>query len=360
MEKKSRQALGVVDNDTGILSPQKEKAGQSGKTVLVVNPNSGGGRTGRTWEELYVEMKKALGPDTEVEFTKKAGDGTIITRDLLRRGVDRIIPVGGDGTINEVANGFFEERVGINRKRGRKGDGHPDSLVLKPINPDAVMGVVPGGTRNVLVRSLGLKGSLVECCANFTRGTRTKIDVIAASATNPETLEMNPARVYLNAAEMGVAGEIIHRSKRVRNAVKSRLVSTVTAILATVPSYESNLCELEIDSGREKVLTKMTLGVVANGKFLGGGFMAAPIADVSDGLFDMVVLKDSGSLKMIDELAKIKSGDYRNEGDIIYAQGKSLMVKSKERQVTVTIDGEPIGILPALFRVQEKALTVML
>lgn len=88
--------------------------------------------------------------------------------------------------------------------------------------------------------------------------------------------------------------------------------------------------------------------------------MAAPDADVSDGLLDLVVLKNSGSFKMLDELASIKSGNHMNDDNIAYTQARKVAIKSKERDVTITIDGEPIGILPAMFQVLPKALTVVM
>jgi len=136
------------------------------------------------------------------------------------------------------------------------------------------------------------------------------------------------------------------------------MVSTVAAIVATVPSYESNLCELFVD-GRKKVMN-MTMGVVANGKFLGGGFMAAPEAEVNDGLLDFVVIKDSGSIKMLDELVSVRSGSYDTEDNILYSKARKVLMASKERQVSVTIDGEPIGVLPATFQVLPKALQVVM
>lgn len=58
----------------------------------------------------------------------------------------------------------------------------------------------------------------------------------------------------------------------------------------------NHVCELSVDEGRKKILTKMTMGVVANGRFLGGGFMPALKADISDGLLDIVILKNSGEI----------------------------------------------------------------
>jgi diacylglycerol kinase (ATP) len=165
-------------------------------------------------------------------------------------------------------------------------------------------------------------------------------------------------RIFLNAAELGVAAEIIDRSKKVRNKVKNRLVSTVTSLAVTLPYYESNLCEISVDNGRENIITKMTMCIIANGKYLGGGFRAAPRASVSDGLLDIVILKDSGSLKMLDDFINIKDGDYANEPDILYRQARKVSIKSRERDVTVAFDGEPIGILPATFKVLKRALNI--
>lgn len=314
-------------------------------TALIVNPNSCSGLTGRNWDELYAKIEKVFGSRVRVAFSKKQGNGTALARDMLRRGFGKVVAIGGDGTINEVANGFFEESSGARDSK------------LRQINPDAIMGIVPCGTRNVLAKSLGLPEGVIESCQNFVGGAPAKMDVIAVSATDPSDGTRMPQRIFLNAAEMGVGAEIIDRSKKVRSRVKSRLVSTVAAIISTVPAYESNFCDLFID-GRKKSIN-MTMGVVANGKFLGGGFMAAPEASVSDGLLDLLILKDSGSLKMLDELVNIKTGNYAGEDNILYAKAKKVLIKSKERKVTVTIDGEPVGILPAAFQMLPKALTVV-
>lgn len=324
-------------------------------TVLVVNPNSSSGLTGKGWSELYSQIKEALGVGVKVALTKKPGDGSVLTRKFLKQGFKKVVAIGGDGTLNEVANGFFEDPVGIHSNKIDTVSGYPP---LKPINPDAIMGVIPAGTRNVLAKSLGLPEGINNCCKAFHLGKSGKLDVILATVTSSEDPSSTMRRICLNAAEMGIAGEIIERSKKVREVVNSRIVSTITSIAATLPTYQSNECEISIDNEGEKFAVKMTMAVVANGQFLGGGFKAAPHADMSDGLLDLVILKDSGSLKMIDELINMKDGDYKEEDNIIYKQVKKVIITSKERDVTVTVDGEPIGVLPATFEVIPHALTV--
>src|SRR5215217_4138555 len=132
-------------------------------TILVVNPNSSIGLTGKGWNDLYPEIKEPLGTSVEVALTKKPGDGTILARQFLKQGFKKVVAIGGDGTLNEVANGFFEEPVGIHSNKINGGP-PPKFPPLRPINPDAIMGVVPAGTRNVLAKSLGLPEGIANCC----------------------------------------------------------------------------------------------------------------------------------------------------------------------------------------------------
>jgi diacylglycerol kinase (ATP) len=347
------------------MSQQKKQT--KTETVLIVNPNSCGGSTGKNWENLYDQIKKIFGENPEVAFSQKSGDGTTLTRDFLSKGFKKIVALGGDGTINEVANGFFEEILGDNNSKSSNDKIRSEWPILKPVSPEAMMGIVPSGSRNVLAKSLDLPNGIVECCQRFVNGKPRKMDVIAALVT----IQADPAkdtkdhpksisRVFLNAAEIGVGAEIIDRSKKIRNKVKSRFISTISSVIATLPAYESNMCEVSIDDGRQSLLSKMTMGVVANGKYLGGGFTAAPRANISDGLLDITILKNSGSFKMLEGFINMKGEeDYTQENnDIFYDQAKKISIKSKERNITVTIDGEPIGILPATFQVYQNALTV--
>ena len=365
-------------NTTSIGLKKKKTAKKNSTTALVVNPTSSGGATGKDWDTQFTKIKESFGENPIIVFTKKSGDGTSLTRDFLNKGFKKIVAIGGDGTINEVANGFFiqlekqrRRSIGNNNAYDLSNNKSQDKLqfpkspVLKPISPEATMGLLPSGTRNVLAKSLDFPEDIVQCCSNLVVGKSKNIDVISAtvsSAIGAESSDKSSkpiTRIFLNAAELGVAAEIIDRSKKVRNKVKNRLMSTITSLAVTVPYYESNLCEFSIDDGKENILTKMTMCIIANGRYLGGGLMAAPKASVSDGLFDIVILKDSGGLKMLDYFVDIKDGDHADNPDILYRQARKVSIKSKESDVTVAIDGEPIGVLPATFEVQSPLAIIM-
>ena len=95
------------------------------KPYFVVNPRSANGATGRRWLELDAQVSRVVGPHG-LGFTAGPLDAVRLTREALRSGYDCVVAVGGDGTLNEVVNGFFEEgRLrGAGREPRRPAAGH--------------------------------------------------------------------------------------------------------------------------------------------------------------------------------------------------------------------------------------------
>jgi diacylglycerol kinase family enzyme len=98
------------------LGPKKIQTTESklNDLILILNPNSQGGATGKNWNETYDKIRTFLPNRHRIIFTKKANDGTLIARKFLRAGYKNIVAVGGDGTLNEIANGFFHMKSKIN------------------------------------------------------------------------------------------------------------------------------------------------------------------------------------------------------------------------------------------------------
>ena len=308
-------------------------------SVIIINPKSQGGATENN--TVLNKILNKLFHKSKIIYTKKHGDATRLTRYYLKRGYKEVVAVGGDGTINEVANGFFEYDEGSNN--------------VKYINPKAIFSFIPSGTRNVFANSLNLPMDLEEYIKKKDELKPKKIDVISAQYTIPGTKKFSKPRLCFNAVEIGAGAEIIERSKLVRNKVNNRLLSTITGIISTLPAYESNLCEIIID---DKITIKLniTMCIISNGKYLGGSFKVAPQAQIDDGFLDIIIVKNSGSFKMLKELISMKSGVYYEKRNILYFRAKKIYLESKEREVSLSLDGEPIGALPASFQVLQKKL----
>jgi len=184
-----------------------------------------------------------------------------------------------------------------------------------------------------------------------------KIDIISVFSNNSKP--GNKMRICLNAAEIGIGAEIIDRSKIVREKINSRIVSTALGIISTLPSYQSNKCEIILDKGKKKINANMTMAIVANGVYLAGGFRPACNAKINDGLLDLVIVNDSGSFKFLNSLIDIKMEDHVNKENIIYEQAKTISIRSLDKEVTVSVDGEPLDSLPVSFYIHKRILNVL-
>ena len=93
----------------------------------------------------------------------------------------------------------------------------------------------------------------------------------------------NRLQVCFNAVEIGLAAEIIDKSKTVREKINNRILSTTVGIISTLPSYQSNRFKIILDRGKKIINTNLIMGIVANGVYLAGGFRPAYNSRMNDG-----------------------------------------------------------------------------
>ena len=320
-------------------------------TLIIINPKASSGKYENDIDGFCNALRNQLGKNITIKITKKAGDATRFTRKYIKKNYTKIIAIGGDGTLNEVANGFFEPPPKYITTSEKLHD-----LIL--ISSKVVLYIIPGGTRNILAKSLYIPTDPIEICNNLKMLKPRKIDIISVVSQNSR--KKLQIRICLNAAEIGIGAEIIDRAKIIRDKINSRIVSTALGIISTLPSYQSNQCEIVLDNGRKKIKTNMTMAIVANGSYIAGGFQPAYNAKITDGFLDLVIVNDSGSLKFLTSLIDIKRENHSDKTNLIYEQAKNITMVSLDREVTVTSDGEPIGILPASFRIHKHILNIMI
>ena len=317
--------------------------GRSFKTKVIVNPVAGSGRAGRQWPAL----KRALEDTAEapllgdVAHTQRPHAATRLTREALRSGCDRILAVGGDGTLGEVVSGFWEED-------GRR------------INPDAVLTPVACGTAGDFARTVGdHTGPLSE------RRVRT-VDVGRVSYTTAEG--ETRTRHFLNVASFGMGGAVTRRVHQSR--LPSWLGGQVTFFLTIAQVFLSYRCRrvaLHID-GEDVGTYRVYAVAVANGRYFGGGLEVAPRAAPDDGLLDVVVIGNVSRLRFLQYMRHLYVGTHRTLPQVHTFRGKCIRARPlpdgdgasglHEAQGSLEADGEPLGGLPATFEVLPRALQV--
>jgi diacylglycerol kinase (ATP) len=300
------------------------------KALAVVNPNSSNGSTGKQWPRIREEIAKHV-EKFEYVFTEHRGHATDLARHGIKEGYEMIIAVGGDGTNNEVINGFFEN----------------DS----PVNPEAVFSHITRGTGGDLRKTTGVPKKLVGAAAVLAGDATRRIDCGRMTLLDHSGTEV--VRYFLNIASFGIGGKIddkVNKTTKAFGGFASFAWSSITSIF----TYENQVIHLKID-GEDLGKQRLFNTVIANGRFFGGGMMVAPDASMDDGLFDIIVLGDLNRFEVLTQMIKIYNGGHVGHPKVKYVNGKVLEATSDET-VLLDVDGEQPGSLPATFTIVPGAV----
>lgn len=304
------------------------------KTVFVVNPHSGNGTTGKEWPKICKLARDLLGP-FENCLTNGPGDATRMTRELILAGADRIICVGGDGTLNEVVNGFFDERG--------------------PLNRNAVLGFLPNGTGCDFRRTMPIPAGLKPSIETIREGYIHPIDLGFIRFTDHEG--RHRTRYFHNIASFGMGGEVDETVNRMSKAL-GPFASFIWATLTTLFSYEKKRIRLRVDDGPERSVEILNIAV-ANGRYHGGGMLVAPDALTDDGLFHVTVIGAMSIPLALWNLSKLYTGGIGKISQVSIQTGKRVTAASEQR-VLLDIDGEQPGTLPAELSILPRALNMIM
>lgn len=315
--------------------------GGSMRVRAIVNPSSSGGRLGRAWPEVHAKLQAAIG-EVEVALTDGPMAATRLTRAALADGVDLVIAVGGDGTNNEVVNGFFAPPR----------PGEPDVR----LRPEAALSVLMLGTGGDFRKSFGAgpdaDAQVRQIAAGRTRPLDVgRLDYVADSGA--------PAsRYFINICSFGVSGVV---DREVARAKASRLLGGKAAyFVASVTGmikYRPQPVELVIDGGAPATYTINT-AAVCNGRYFGGGMHVAPMADPGDGGFEVIVMRDLGLWDLLKDPSAIYRGEHLKNPKIFHVPARRVEARpvAGAREVLLDVDGEAPGRLPATFTILPGAL----
>lgn len=307
------------------------------KTAAIVNPNSSGGKTTTAWQCLEGELRDAVG-DLDVRYTTGVGDATRLTQAALEAGAEQIVAVGGDGTINEVVNGFFREE--------------------QVINPEAILGLMTSGTGCDFRRTFGLPDDLAGQLRRFVDGAPRPIDVGKLTHRNFEG--DTTVRYFDNIASFGLSGHIDRTVNRQTIAKKfGGKLAFQWALLKSSLFYRNQTVRLQVDDHYDEVVTFKTIGV-CNGCYFGGSMHFAPHAKPDDGQFEIVILGDVGLDYLLLHANDVYDGSHMKDPNVRCVSGKRVVATpvDPESQVLLDVDGEAPGMLAGTFEVIPHALRI--
>jgi YegS/Rv2252/BmrU family lipid kinase len=308
--------------------------------LVIVNPASAGGATGKGWARAASDLRAHFGA-FQCAFTRAAGDAREIAAREARDGRRLIIACGGDGTISEVACGILEA--------GAK----------------AELGILPSGTGGDFRRTLDVPTRTADAARALRDGGTVEIDAGRVEFRN-HFGETQP-RYFINIASCGMGGEVIRRveasgegllrasAERVLGGRAAYAVASARAAL----SFEKPRLRVSLDGKPERQIVVTNL-CVANARYFGGGMKIAPCAKLSDGLFDVVAVGDMDALTIFKNAYKLYLGTHLGMTQVSHAHARRIDVRpaGEGAKVLLEVDGELVGTLPATFEIVPRALRV--
>jgi len=286
----------------------------------------------REWPYISRQLRRA-GLSFDYEFSKGVGHAIEIASRAADSGYHYLIAVGGDGTVNEVANGILRSNN----------------------SASTILGIVSAGTAHAFSLSLGIAEDYVNAFSLLTGQERALIDVgVVQCWSQGQSIK----RFFVNEASVGFSAEIVDAWKY----LPTRFGHSLNLALRTVAGYKSLATyrnqRLSLREGNEVESICCCAVVVANGQYLADGMQIAPHASLDDGLLDVVIIGDVTKFELLKIRPTLYNGTHIRHAKIREKKTTTITIESDER-LLVEADGNILGESPASFWVIPSALTVV-
>lgn len=263
---------------------------------LIIN----GARANHAILRDVVSEFRALGHTVEPRVTFEEGDAIIAARAAAERGVDAVVAVGGDGTVNEVVNGLA--------------------------GADTALGIVPLGTANDFARQAGIPSTPADALHLVVHQPPAAIDTITLNG-----------RRFINVSTAGIGAEATAETPKEAKQALGPLAYAITGV--------RKLTQLEAHRARFagpgfEHRCPFLLFAVGNARETGGGTALTPRASLTDGLLDLCIVEEMPRAELARLLLRLKRGEHLDHSGVVYVQLPSLTV-DVQHDITVNVDGEP-------------------
>lgn len=285
--------------------------------LFIVNPIAGKGKAKRTIP-IIKEIMENSGHSYQIKITEKVGDGQLFAEEAKAEDFRTIVSVGGDGTLHEVVNGM----VGGTQR----------------------LGIIPAGTGNDFARSLKIPFDIKDAMEVLIQERAMSIDIGRSGD-----------KYFINFCSVGLDALIAEEANKIKRYFSSTY-SYIIGVVKALGKFRSLRVELIIDD--KKYDEEIMLVAVCNGGYYGGGMNIAPQAVVSDGQFDVCVVRKMPKLKLLFLFPTIFKGKHVKYDEVKIYRGENIQIFSKE-EMYVNADGDIVNSRPVKFEMVHNKMEVI-
>jgi diacylglycerol kinase (ATP) len=285
---------------------------------VIYNPAAGSAQQMRA-------LRKALAGLTLCE-TRTPDDARRFAAEALTHGHDVVVAAGGDGTIHQVVNGLM-------------------TVERRPI-----LAILPMGTGNDLARTLAMPLNDPDAALKVIHRRKVRpIDVIRVKTGDT-------IRWCINVSAGGFTGQM---NEAMDDKLKKSWgpLAYLRGALRVLPDLKDYNTTIRIGTRPARRIAVMNI-IIANGRTAGGGIDVAPLANLEDGLMDVVLVESASKLALAGTAARLLVGNYLNSKLVMHRRARHVVVQSTPG-MWFNVDGELIGNEPVSFHLVPHALRVI-
>lgn len=279
------------------------------KTELIINLTAGGGKPHAHLKTIFKYLKEN-GFNFKVSYTSHHGEAIELAQKAADKGIDLIVSIGGDGTVNEIVNGIMKSKN------------------------DPSLGIIPLGWANDFIKSTDIPSDIIKACKILVRGKIKKIDIGV----------INSQIYFANICGVGFDAEVAQLANQMKSKHPNlRILSAFVYVFATVKKLLSpfGYHNVKIKFNGQKIHSKILFIAISNGKFYGGRFKITPKAILDDGLLEICLVEEMGRFKYLSIIPKVFKGTHASIEGISFYRAKEVVIESSQT-ILAQVSGEVI------------------
>ena len=274
---------------------------------IIINPKSGKRAFRRQRIYLWKLLRKRREPFV-YRVTKYAEHAIELARELVERGCDEILVLGGDGTLSEVINGIMRADIPEEQRA------------------QICFGLMPRGTGNDWGRFWGLNKEYKKSLDRFFNGEKQPLDVGCITYWRNGIVHH---RYFINSVGFGVDSLTCQWATTLKYYIGSHHVNYFFALLAAICVHKSQKIELIVD-GKTVVNDMLFTMNIGNGPFSGGGIKQNPDADPRDGVFHSIFVQTPTFRQVLKAIPRLFDGRLTDLDFVHSFVGKEVEVNTRK------------------------------
>jgi len=292
---------------------------------VIINPQAGGNTDAGVWEKILLQLKEAR-IAYDYELSKHHQHIIDIVYQSIAKGFRKFIVIGGDGSLNEVANGIYNQSMvspteitTAHISLGTGNDWHKTHKL--PVEPHLMIQKIKSGKTSA--QDVGL--------VTFQDDTGNKMSH------------------FVNVAGMGFDAFVVLNTREKKEKKNRSRFAYLYSLFRSLLRYKCLPARVYID-GTEVFYDRLFSFNVGIGKYNGGGMMQLPEAVADDGLLDITLFRKMPKIKVIFNIKKLYNGTFTTMKEVSLFKGQNIVLHS-DHPIALECDGELMGHSPATFSI---------